>query len=246
MRTLLAACLFVACVPPAEDPAGASIDPSSLVLPSSTTAIPANADLPTVVLTKKKLLLVGVPRASIDTPIGIEYMNGPLIEPLRLWLKDPSVHGHDVAIAFDSDVKAETAMEVMATCLDAGMNVFHLAVSREGQTAQIPLEFGRPDPPDARPLTASVFGGGVVLKVPEGTVAPGCESLGSGVAVSRLDGLIDRDRLGPCIAHVHAAHRTNTASVLVTKDTEFHEIVTLLDAIRADAKTDAISLGITE
>ena len=245
MRTLLCL-LFLACVPPAEDAATTAIDPSTLVLPSSTTAVPANADLPTVILTKSKLMVVGVPRASIDTPIGIEYMDGPLIEPLRQWLKDPSIHGKDVAVAFDSDVKAETAMEVMATCLDAGMNVFHLAVSREGTTAQIPLQFGRPDPADARPLTASVFTGGVVIKVPEGTVGPGCESLGGGVAVSRLDGLIDRDRLARCIAQVHAAHRTNTASVLVTKDTEFHEIVTLLDALRKNAGTDAISLGITE
>jgi len=245
MRALLLLPFFVACVPPAEDPATA-IDPSSLVLPSSSTAIPANEDLPTVILTKSKLLVVGVPHASLDVPIGIESMNGPLIVPLQGWLKDPTIHGHDVAVAFDSDVKAEVAMEVMATCLDAGMNVFHLAVSREGATAQIPLAFGKPDPPNARALTASVFGGGVILKVPEGTVAPGCQSLGSGVAVSRLDGLIARDRLAACIKQVYAAHKTNTASLLVTKDTEFHEIVTLLDAIREDAKTDAISLGITE
>jgi len=245
MRTLLAACLFVACVPPPDD-AATAIDPSSLVLPSSTTALPADADLPTVILTKSKLLVVGVPRATMNVPIGIEDLNGPLIVPLRKWLSDPSVHGHDVAVAFDSDVKAEVAMEVMATCLDAGMNVFHLAVTREGETAQIPLAFGKPDPPDARPITASVFGGGVVLKVREGTIAPGCQGLGSGVTVSRLDGLIDRDELSRCIAQVHAAHRTNTASVLVTKDTEFHEIVTVLDALRKDASTDAISLGITE
>ncbi|HEY1958743.1 MAG TPA: hypothetical protein VGH28_24175 [Polyangiaceae bacterium] len=245
MRTLFLLFLL-ACVPPAEDAAATAIDPASLVLPSSTTAVPANEDLPTVILTKAKLIVVGVPHASIATPIGIEYMNGPLIEPLQQWLKDPSIHGHDVAVAFDSDVKAETAMEVMATCLDAGMNVFHLAVSREGTTAQIPLEFGRPERADARPLTASVFAGGVVLKVPEGTVGPGCENLGGGVAVSRLDGLIDRDRLARCVAQVHAAHTTNTASLLVTKDTEFHEIVTLLDAIRKNAGTDAISLGISD
>lgn len=245
MRMLLAACWFVACVPAAEDPATAAIDPSSLVLPSSTTALPANEDLPTVIMTKSKLMLVGVPHATLDVPIDLGAMNGPLIVPLQAWLKDPSIHGHDVAIAFDSDVKAEVAMEVMATCLDDGMSTFHLAVAREGTTAQIPLAFGKPDPPGARALTASVFGGGVVLRVPEGTVGPGCDSLGGGVAVSRLDGLVDRARLGACIARVHASHKTNTASLLVTKDTEFHEIVTLLDAIRASG-TDAISLGITQ
>ena len=244
MRGLLAACL-IACVPPAEDAGAMTIDPSTLVLPSSTSAIAANEDLPTVILTKSKLLVVGVPRASLNVPITIEYMEGPLITPLREWLKSPVIHGHDVAVAFDSDVTAQVAMEVMATCLDAGMNVFHLAVSREGTTAQIPLEFGKADPPNARPITVSVFAGGVMLKVPEGSIKPGCDGLGDGVAISRLDGLIDRDRLGKCIARIHNAHNTNTATVLVTKDTEFHEIVTLLDALRKDGATEAISLGIS-
>jgi biopolymer transport protein ExbD len=244
MRWVFVALLF-ACVPPAEEASNAVIDPSSLVLPSSTSALPANEDLPTVILTKSKLMVVGVPRGAMNVPITIEYMDGPIITPLREWLKHPSIHGKDVAIAFDSDVTAETAMEVMATCLEAGMNVFHLAVSKEGTTAQIPLEFGKPDPPGARAITASVFRGGVVLKVPEGSIGPGCEQLGEGVTISRLDGLIDRDKLGKCIARVHAAHKTTTASVVVTKDTEFHEVVTLLDALRKDASTEAISLGIS-
>jgi biopolymer transport protein ExbD len=244
MRTLLAACL-IACVPQAEEASAMTIDPSTLVLPSSTSAIAANENLPTVILTKSKLVVVGVPRASMSVPIGIESMNGPLIVPLREWLKHETIHGHDVAIAFDSDVKAEVAMEVMATCLDAGMNVFHLAVSREGTTAQIPLEFGKADPPNARAITANVFGGGVMLKVPEGTIAPGCEALGDGVTISRLDGLLDRDKLDKCVEHVHTKHKTTTATLLVTKDTEFHEIVTVLDALRKEGATTAISLGIS-
>ncbi len=243
MRSLLVAFL-IACVPPADD--ASSIDPSSLVLPSSTTAIDANADLPTIILTKSKLLMPSVPRASLAVPIGIESMDGPDIVPLREWLKNPTVRGHEIAIAFDSDVTAEVAMEVMATCVDAGMNVFHLAVSRNGTTAQIPLEFGKPDPPNARPLTASVFRGGVIIKTPDGTIGPGCETVAEGVAISRLDGLIDRDKLARCIARVHADHKTTTAGILVTKETEFHEVVTLLDALRKDAGTEAISLGITQ
>ena len=233
MRTLLAA-LLLACVPPNDEAPPVAIDPSSLVLPSSTSAVAANEDLPTVILTKSKLLVVGVPRASMDVPITIEHMNGPLIVDLREWLKSPVIHGHDVAIAFDSDVTAQVAMEVMATCLDAGMNVFHLAVAQKGTTAQIPLEFGRPDPPNARPITASIFAGGVALKVPEA------------VAVSRLDGIINRAELSKCIARIHQEHHTNTASLLVTKETEFHEIVTVLDALRKDGGTDAISLGISD
>jgi biopolymer transport protein ExbD len=240
----LAFALFLACTPP-EDASSPAIDPSSLVLPSSTSAIAANEDLPTVILTKTKLLLVGVPRASMNVPIGIGDKDGPIIVPLRGWLKDPSIHGHDIAIAFDSDVVAQTAMEVMATCLEAGMNVFHLAVTKEGATAQIPLEFGKPDPPGAKAITASIFHTGVMLKVPEGSLAPGCEALGDGVTVSRVDGLIARDRLEKCIARVHTTYKTTTAAVLVTKDTEFHEIVTLLDTLRKDASTEAISLGIS-
>src|SRR5277367_1948363 len=49
VRVLLVA-VFVACVPPAETAAPA-IDPSSLVLPQSSSAIAANEDLPTVILT---------------------------------------------------------------------------------------------------------------------------------------------------------------------------------------------------
>lgn len=242
LRALALGMLMVACTPPAED--ATAIDPASLVLPQSTTAIAANEDLPTVILTKKKLLVVGVPHAALDVPFGIESMQGPLIVPLRAWLKDPSIHGRDVAVAFDSDVTAETAFEVLATCLDAGLVVFHLAVQREGTTGQIPLEFGKPEPPNAKLLTASIFRGGVILKVPEGNIAPGCEALGDGVTVSRLDGVFDRDRLSKCVARVHKEHKTNLASLLVTKETEFHEIVTLLDALRKDAETESISLGL--
>ncbi len=237
------AVLFVfSCVPPPEPSA---IDPASLVLPQSTSAVTANEDLPTVILTKNKLVVSGVPHASLARPIGIESMDGPIIVPLRGWLKDPSIHGHDVAIAFDSDVTAETAFEVLATCLEAGLNIFHLAVEREGTTAQIPLEFGKPEPAGARVLSASVFRQGVMLKVPEGNVAPGCEALGDGVTVSRLDGLVDHDRLEKCVARMHKDHKTNLGSVLVTKDTEFHEIVTLLDAFRKQGETESISLGIS-
>jgi biopolymer transport protein ExbD len=243
MKSIAFACLL-ACAPQ-EEASSPAIDPSTLVLPSSTSAIAANVDLPTVILSKTKLILVGVPRAWMDVPITIGDKEGPIIVPLRGWLKSPSVQGHDVAIAFDSDVTAQTAMEVMATCIEAGMNVFHLAVTKEGTTAQIPLEFGKADPAGARAITASVFNGGVILKVPEGSIAPGCETLGDGVTISRLDGLIARDRLEKCVAHVHAAYKTTTASVLVTKDTEFHEVVTLLDALRKDASTEAISLGIS-
>lgn len=244
MKSIAFACLL-ACAPQAEEANSPVIDPATLVLPSSTSAIEANADLPTVVLSKTKLLLVGVPRDWMNVPIGIGDMDGPIIVPLRSWLKDPTVTGHDIAIAFDSDVTAQTAMQVMATCIEAGLNSFHLAVSKSGTTAQIPLEFGKADPPGARAITASVFHNGVVIKVPEGAVAPGCEALGDGVTISRLDGLIARERLEKCVAHVHAAYKTTTASVLVTKDTEFHEVVTLLDALRKDAATDAISLGIS-
>ncbi len=233
-----------ACVPPAEE--APAIDPSSLVLPGSTSAIEANADLPTVILTKKKLLVVGVSRASMDVPFGVESREGPIITPLRGWLKDPSIHGKDVAVAFDSDVTADAAMQVLATCLDAGMSVFHIAVSQNGATAQIPLEFGKPDPPGAKLLTASIFRGGVILKVAAGNIAPGCDGLGEGVTVSRIDGIVARERLAKCIARVHAEHHTNLASIIVTKDTEFHDIVDVLDSIRHDAETDAISLGISQ
>jgi len=242
-RRGLAVAFFLACTPPPED--ANAIDPASLVLPQSTSAITADADLPTIILTKKRLVVSGVAHAALDRPIGIESMDGPIIVPLRGWLKDPSIQGHDVAVAFDSDVTAQIAFEVMATCLEAGLNVFHLAVQREGTTAQIPLEFGKSDPPGARPLTASVFRGGVILKVPEGNVAPGCEAMGEGVTISRLDGLVDRDKLDQCVARVHKEHKTNVGSVLVTKETEFHEIVTLLDALRKEGATESISLGIS-
>lgn len=240
---LLGLVLACSCAPPAEE--AAAIDPASLVLPSSTTAVAADADLPTVILTKKKLLLSGAPRDVVDLPLDVGSMDGPIIEPLRDWLgKTP--HDRDVALAIDESSKSELAMEVMATCLAAGLTNFHLAVSQSGTVAQIPLAFGRADPPNAKPLTASVFGGGVILKVPEGTVAPACQGLGDGVAVSRVDGVIDRDRLARCIDNVERSHKTNTASVLVTRETPFADVVTLLDAIRKDAGTDAISVGITE
>jgi hypothetical protein len=244
MRAVVIAAFLVACTPPAED--ATSIDPTSLVLPHSTTAEAAIDDLPVVILTKTKLVLSGVPRASLALPIGPESMAGAIIEPLRGWLKEAHLPGHDMAIAIDSAARTELAMEVLATCLDAGFVTFHVAVTQQGATAQIPLAFGKPDPPDAKPLTASIFAGGVILKVAAGNLAPGCEGLAEGVTVSRAAGVIDREVLGRCIAHAHKAHQTNTASVLVTKTTEFGDVVTLLDAMRHDAETSAIALGISQ
>jgi hypothetical protein len=231
------------CAPPPEDTT--AIDPATLVLPSSTTAVPADADLPTVILTKKMLLLSGAPLDHVALPLGIESMDGNLIVPLRDWLKK-TPHEHDVAVAIDGSSRSSLAMEVLATCLDAGITTFHVAVTREGTVEQIPLAFGRPDPAGARALVASVFGGGVILKVPEGALGPACGTLGGGVAVSRVDGIIDRPLLSRCVALAHKDHRTNVASVLVTRDTPFADVVTLLDAIRKDAQTDAISVGITQ
>jgi len=169
MRVAFVACFLGACVPPAED--ATAIDPASLVLPHSSTAEPAIDDLPVVILTKTKLTLSGVPRASVVLPIGPESMAGPIIEPLRVWLKDAKLEGHDMAVAIDSQATSEVAMEVLATCMDAGFSTFHIATSREGATAQIPLAFGKPDPPDSKPLTASVFNGGVVLSAGRNCIA---------------------------------------------------------------------------
>jgi hypothetical protein len=237
--------LFFACTPPTEQPAETPIDPASLLLPHSSTAEPAMEDLPVVIATKTQLILSGVPRASATLPIGVESMAGPIIDPLQGWLKDAHLQGKEMAVAFDSATKADLAMEVLATCMDAGFDSFHVAVIRSGATAQIPLSFGKPDPPNAKWLTALVFGAGVVLKVAEGTVAPGCDGLGSGVSVSRVDGVIDDAKLGQCVARVHKEHQTNAASVLVTKDTVFRDVVKLLDTMRQDAETPAITLGIS-
>jgi biopolymer transport protein ExbD len=243
MQRALLAAFFLACEPPAAD--ASAIDPASLALPQSSTAEPAIDDLPVVILTKTKLVLSGVPRASLDLPLGPESMDGPIIDPLRKWLKDAHLPGHDMAVAIDSAATSDHAMQVLATCLDAGFSSFHVAVSREGATAQIPLSFGKPDAPGSKVLAASVFQGGVILSVPEGNIAPGCDGLGAGVTVSRVTGVIDRDKLSQCVAQTHKKHATNAASVLVTKTTVFSDVVTLLDTMRHDAETPSIALGIS-
>jgi hypothetical protein len=233
-----------ACTPP-EEASSTVIDPASLVLPHSSTGEAALEELPTVIVTKTKLVLSGVPRASVNLPLGFESMSGPIIEPLRGWLKEAKLTGGEMAVAADSGTKSDVVMEVMATCMDAGYATFHVAVSREGATAQIPLSFGKPDPPNAQWLTASVFNGGVVVKVAAGTLGPGCDGLGNGVTISRVDGVIDRVALAKCVSRAHKQYQTNAASVLVTKDTVFSDVVTLLDAMRHDAETASIALGIS-
>ena len=245
MKTVVVLGLVLASCSPVAESAPAEIDPASLALPSARTAEPAIEDLPVVILTKTKLVLSGVPRASMDLPIGIESMSGPIIVPLQQWLKEAHLKGDQMAVAIDSAATSELAMEIMATCMDAGFSSFHVAVSQAGTTAQIPLSFGKPDPPNAQWLSASVFAGGVVLKVAGGTLAPGCDGLANGVAVSRIDGIIDRDALTRCVSRAHKDYKTNAASVTVTKKTPFLEVVTLLDAMRGEAETSAITLGIS-
>ena len=155
-------------------------------------------------------------------------------------------HGPDVAVAIDSDAKSELAMELLATCMDAGFSTFHLAVTREGDTAQIPLAMGKPDPPEKKPLAVSLFREGIIIKVPAGNVAPGCQGLGEGVTLSRTEASLDRDTLGRCLSRMHKEHHTNVANLVVRKDTPFHEVVVLLDALRHDAETDSIGLDLAQ
>ncbi len=232
--------LTVACAPQAAE--STVVDPSTLSLPESQSAAPAIDDLPLVILSKTKLMLASTPH-SLDLPLGVRAGDDPTIEPLRAWLAELQ-HGPDLAVAIDRDAPSELAMEVLATCMNAGFSTFHIAVTHEGETAQIPLAMGRPDPPAKKPLAISMFRDGIIVKVPEGNVAPGCHGLGEGVTLSRTEASLDRTTLGECLARLHEDHHTNVANLLVRKETPFHEVIAVLDALRHDAKTDQIGLGL--
>ncbi len=231
-----------ACAPPPES---VTVDPSTLALPESSSAAPAIDDLPVVILSKNKLMLATPPH-SVDLPLGVRAADNPIIDPLREWLGELNEHGADVAVAIDSDARSELAMQVLATCMDAGFSTFHVAVSRGGETAQIPLAMGRPDPPEKKLLSVSLFREGIIVKTPAGNVGPGCHEVGEGVTLSRTDAGLDRDQIGGCLARMHKEHHTNAASLTVRKDTPFREVVVLLDAMRRDAETESIGLGIAQ
>ena len=237
---LVALALTLACAPQAAE--STVVDPNTLSLPESQSAAPAIDDLPLVIVSKTKLMLASTPHA-LDLPLGLRAGDDPLIEPLRAWLGEIQ-HGPGLAVAIDRDASSELAMEVLATCMSAGFSTFHIAVTRDGETAQIPLAMGRPEPPSKKPLAVSLFREGIIVKVPEGNVAPGCQGLGEGVTLSRTEASLDRETLGACLARMHDEHHTNVANLLVRRDTPFHEVIAVLDALRRDAKTDQIGLGI--
>jgi hypothetical protein len=90
-------------------------------------------------------------------------------------------------------------------------------------------------------LLAIVIGDGISLKGRGGNVAPGCETLGPGLAVPRRDGAYDHAALRACARRVKdsAAEFAGERTVVVAAgpDVPFLDVLNAIDALRG-AKLD--------
>ena len=107
----------------------------------------------------------------------------------------------------------------------------------------------RPAPEGLR-LTALITRDGVALKTAGGSVAPGCERAGPGVAVPNRDGDYDITALTACARRIKAAGadaaKETQVSVTASPDVPYQTVVRVMDGLRADGDGELfpeVSLG---
>jgi biopolymer transport protein TolR len=99
-------------------------------------------------------------------------------------------------------------------------------------------------------LTAVITREGVALKTAGGSVAPGCEGMGSGVTLPNRGGASDITGLTACARKIKAARaeaaNETQVSVTASPDVPYETVVAVMDGLRADGEGELfpeVSLG---
>lgn len=75
---------------------------------------------------------------------------------------------------------------------------------------------------------------GVSIKGPGGNIAPGCQDIGPGLAISRVEGKVAFEALRECVARlVSVDSRLGRAYLAANPETPFHDIVDTANALAA-------------
>ena len=86
-------------------------------------------------------------------------------------------------------------------------------------------------------LTVLIVDDGFSIKASGGNVAPGCDSVGSGLAVAKKGGQYDYDELNRCVAKLKRSNpdfaSENQAFISANPGTPYQDVIHVADALRA-------------
>lgn len=252
-------------LPPARGPAPAAhaaaphawLNQLMELAPSNTGTLPVRG-LPMIVLTKRELRLVGADRYALPLPPRAAWSRGfPASEKrggaggwylfrFGRWLaRTHRFGGKDIDLMVDRAIPYRLFIETLATAGRSGYQRFHLIVRAHGEPAQLVIRLPERAEPARASIALTVTRDGVALRVPGGNVAPGCASLGPGVAVSRLGGNVDEPALESCLAS-WAGNNPGLRGIRIAAapSVPFGQIVRVLDAARGASVLRAVEFAL--
>jgi biopolymer transport protein ExbD len=144
----------------------------------------------------------------------------------------PDEEGGELNIVPYLDIVVNILMFVLST----------LAVTFTATIETVPPASGgkgvRPDVSKALNLTVLIVNDGFSIKAAGGNVAPGCEGVGSGIAIGMKNGNYDYDTLTDCAQKLKSSSPDFEDEMQVyisaNPSTDYQTVISVIDALRSD------------
>ncbi|MBW2454611.1 MAG: hypothetical protein JRI68_08875 [Deltaproteobacteria bacterium] len=155
----------------------------------------------------------------------------------------------EAVVVADPETPYRVVLEVLYTLGQSKVGRYHLMVMKRAGEVQAdagtPTPVRAPTPPPAGPpleairgkknlaLAAHIDAAGITLRTSAGSIASGCNELGSSVTVPRKGERHDWSALASCLQRIKAVHPTDTSSVLSADyGIPYRVIIQLMDELR--------------
>jgi biopolymer transport protein ExbD len=159
-----------------------------------------------------------------------------LAEPKEL---SPDEEGGELNIVPFLDIIMNILIFVLAT-----VSVTFTATIETQPPAQGGAGVRKPVESSALNLTVLIVNDGFSIKAAGGNVAPGCERAGPGVTIAKAGAEYDFDALNKCVARLKKSNPAfadeNQISIGANPGTPYQIIVSVMDAVRANAAGDTL------
>lgn len=158
---------------------------------------------------------------------GRDDFTGSLVDALRPHLTP----ARDIVVGAGPDVPFISVARVMLALMALGHESVELVLSAGPTRIALAREIYLHDEVGLLVLMATL---GVSIKGPGGNIAPGCQDLGPGLAIPRVEGRLAFGSLTECVARlVQLDSRLGRAYLSANPETPFHDIVDTADALAA-------------
>lgn len=158
---------------------------------------------------------------------GRDDLTRSLVDALRPELTP----GRDIVVGAEPDVPFISVARVMLALLALGHESVSLTLSAGPTRIALARAIYLQDEVGLLVLMATL---GVSIKGPGGNIAPGCQDIGPGLAISRVEGKVAFEALRECVARlVSVDSRLGRAYLAANPETPFHDIVDTANALAA-------------